>query len=212
MKKPIPHKANRTRQFIIEKAAPVFNKKGIAGTSLSDLTQATGLTKGSIYGNFKDKDDVAVCVFQYNVDYLISYLGRAIDRAVTATDKLLALPRAYRKLYKTMIAYGGCPILNTAAEADDTHQVLRQMTVDAIETMKKTIAALIEAGKGSGEFNDNTDAGKMAEVIIALIEGGSLLSKVTGKKTYMMNALEQIENLILSSALTRPRTIISAKS
>ena len=212
MKKPIPHKANRTRQFIIEKAAPVFNKKGIAGTSLSDLTQATGLTKGSIYGNFKDKDDVAVCVFQYNVDYLISYLGRAIERAATATDKLLAIPRAYRKLYKTMIAYGGCPILNTAAEADDTHQVLRRMTVNAIETMKKTIAALIEAGKGSGEFNDNTDAGKMAEVIIALIEGGSLLSKVTGKKTYMMNALEQIENLILSSSALRPQPVISAKS
>ncbi|MFO7997985.1 MAG: hypothetical protein R6U86_03280, partial [Bacteroidales bacterium] len=68
-----------------------------------------------------------------------------------------------------MIAYGGCPILNTAAEADDTHQVLRQMTVDAIKTMKKTIAAVLEDGKGSGEFNDNTDAGKMAQVIIALI-------------------------------------------
>ncbi len=212
MKKPIPHKANRTRQFIIEKAAPVFNKKGIAGTSLSDLTQATGLTKGSIYGNFKDKDDVAVCVFQYNVDYLISYLGGAIDRAATATDKLLAIPRAYRKLYKTMIAYGGCPILNTAAEADDTHQVLRRMTVEAIETMKQTMVDLVENGKASGEFNDKSDAGKMAEVMIALIEGGSLLSKVTGKKTYMMNALEQIENLILSSAVPRPQTIISAKS
>lgn len=211
MKKSIPLKAsqkvnqkiNRTRQFIIEKAAPVFNKKGIAGTSLSDLTKATGLTKGSIYGNFKDKDDVAICVFQYNVNYLISYLGRAIERAVTATDKLLAIPRAYKKLYKTMIAYGGCPILNTAAEADDTHQVLRCMTVDAIETMKKTIVALIENGKASDEFHDKTDACKMAEVMIALIEGGSFLSKVTGKKTYMMNALEQIENLIQSSAAIR---------
>ena len=60
-------KARQTRQFIIDKAAPVFNKKGVSGTSLSDLTRATGLTKGSIYGNFKDKDEVAVCVFQYNL-------------------------------------------------------------------------------------------------------------------------------------------------
>ncbi len=201
MKKSDKNKAERTKQFIIEKAAPIFNKKGIAGTSLSDLTEATGLTKGSIYGNFKDKDEVAVCVFQYNVDNLISYLARAIDKENTSIGKLLAIPRAYRKLYNTMIAYGGCPILNTAAEADDTHQVLCRMTVDAIETMKKTIYKLVETGKQSKELHHTTDTNKIAEVIICLIEGGSLLSKTTGKKTYMMNSLDQIEALIKSVSL-----------
>jgi AcrR family transcriptional regulator len=200
MKKTDPNKAERTRQFIIEKAAPIFNKKGIAGTSLSDLTKATGLTKGSIYGNFKDKDEVAVCVFQYNVNNLVSYLTRAMDKKNTSINKLLAIPKAYRRLYKTMIAYGGCPILNTAAEADDTHQVLCRLTVEAIETIKKTIFTLIETGKQSGEINPDTDTNKTAEIIICLIEGGSLLSKTTGKDTYMMNALKQIENLVLSSA------------
>ena len=56
-------KAEKTRQFIIEKTAPIFNKKGFAGTSLSDMTEATGLTKGSIYGNFADKDEVAMAAF-----------------------------------------------------------------------------------------------------------------------------------------------------
>jgi TetR/AcrR family transcriptional regulator, transcriptional repressor for nem operon len=196
MKKTAPNKAERTRQFIIEKAAPVFNKKGIAGTSLSDLTKATGLTKGSIYGNFKDKDEVAIYVFQYNVDNLISYLTQAIDCKDTFVGKLLAIPRAYRKLYNTMIDYGGCPILNTAAEADDTHQVLCRMAVDAIETMKKNITRLIQSGKKSGELHSGADTDKIAEVIICLIEGGSLLSKATGKDTFMMNSLEQIERLI----------------
>jgi AcrR family transcriptional regulator len=203
VKKTDQNKAKRTRQFIIEKAAPIFNKKGIAGTSLSDLTEATGLTKGSIYGNFKDKDEVAVCVFQYNVDNLISYLTRSIDKENTSIDKLLAIPKAYRKLYKTMIAYGGCPILNTAAEADDTHQVLCRMTVAAIENMKKTIFKLAESGRQAGELHTDTDTNKMAEVIICLIEGGSLLSKTTGKDTYMMNSLGQIEALIQSAASAR---------
>jgi len=59
-------KADRTRQFIVETTAGIFNKKGYAGTSLSDLTQVTGLTKGSIYGNFKNKEEVAVAAFEYN--------------------------------------------------------------------------------------------------------------------------------------------------
>ena len=38
------NKAEKTRQFIVEKTAPIFNMKGDAGTSLSDMTEATGLT------------------------------------------------------------------------------------------------------------------------------------------------------------------------
>ncbi len=53
-------KAERTRKFIVERTAPIFNMKGYSGTSLTDLTAATGLTKGSIYGNFENKDDVAI--------------------------------------------------------------------------------------------------------------------------------------------------------
>jgi AcrR family transcriptional regulator len=50
-------KAGRTRQFIIETTAPIFNTKGYEGTSMSTLTEATGLTKGSIYGNFENKEE-----------------------------------------------------------------------------------------------------------------------------------------------------------
>jgi len=48
-------KAEQTRQLIVEKTAPIFNVKGYAGTSVSDMTKATGLTKGSVYGNFANK-------------------------------------------------------------------------------------------------------------------------------------------------------------
>ncbi|MDA8404840.1 MAG: TetR/AcrR family transcriptional regulator, partial [Desulfobacteraceae bacterium] len=189
-------KSERTRRFIIGKAAPVFNKKGIVGTTLADLTEATGLTKGSIYGNFKDKDEVAIAVFQYHVDNLTAFLRREIDRETAAVAKLLAIPNAYRKLYKTMMAYGGCPILNTAAEADDTHQTLCRLTVEAIENMKKTIVSLIRTGQSMGEIGHETDPETNADIIIALIEGGTLLSKVTGKDTYMMRCLDHMERVI----------------
>ena len=51
-------KAEKTKEFIIEKSAPIFNKKGYAGTSLADIMEATNLTKGSIYGNFENKDEL----------------------------------------------------------------------------------------------------------------------------------------------------------
>jgi AcrR family transcriptional regulator len=48
----------------------LFNTKGYNSTSLSDITQATGLTKGSIYGNFENKDQVAIEVYKYNAGLL----------------------------------------------------------------------------------------------------------------------------------------------
>ena len=191
-------KARQTRQFIIEKAAPVFNKKGVSGTSLSDLTRATGLTKGSIYGNFKDKDEVAVCVFQYNVDKLVNSLFREMDKETSPVEMLLALPRAYGKRYRQIIDYGGCPILNTATEVDDTHEALCRLTVAAIERLKDRIASIAAMGIREGTLHGDIDPETMANIILALIEGGSMLAKVTGQDRYMIDSLEQIRTMILS--------------
>jgi AcrR family transcriptional regulator len=73
-------KAERTKQFIIEKTATLFNTKGIAATSLQDMTEATGLTKGSIYGNFKNKDEVALEVFRYNFKKVTNLVAEEMAR------------------------------------------------------------------------------------------------------------------------------------
>ena len=192
------NKAARTHQYIIEKAAPVFNKKGITGTSLADLTRATGLTKGSIYGNFRDKDELAIAVFQYNVDNLTQYFSKEINEAPTYLDKLLAYPRAYLKLSQTMLAFGGCPILNTATEADDTHQALCRLTAEVIDKWRQTIIKLIEKGQKAGEIKPETDAGAVAEIMISLFEGGGILSKVTGSDNYITSSIDQVEFILQS--------------
>jgi len=196
MKSAIHTRSERTRQLIIESAAPIFNKKGYAGTSMSDLTTATGLTKGSIYGNFKDKDDVAVHAFQHNIDLIFDFFSKELKAAGSTLDKLLAYPRGFRKVYRMILSYGGCPILNTAVEADDTHAVLRKMAVDVLAKWKKSIVSLIEKGKSEGVIDAATQAQNIAEILITIMEGGSVLSKVTGEESYMRNAIDTAEKMI----------------
>jgi len=202
MKHSIRSRSTRTRQLIIDSAAPIFNKKGYAGTSMSDLTAATGLTKGSIYGNFKDKDDVAVHAFQHNLDLIFDFFSKELKDAGPTLDKLLAYPRGFRKIYRMILSYGGCPILNTAVEADDTHAVLRKMAVDVLTKWKKSIVALITDGIEEGVIDSATNAQKSAEILIALLEGGSVLSKVTGEESYMLNAIDMAEEKITAMRRT----------
>ncbi len=199
MKKTIHNrKAAQTRQTIIEKTAPLFNKKGVAGTSLSDLTRATGLTKGSIYGNFKDKDAVALAVFEYNTANLLDFLSKSIEQQSTFIEKLLAIPDAYRRLYRQRVQFGGCPIANAATDADDTHPVLGKQVAETIEQLKQSMVDLIEKGKRAGEIQPLVDSEKTANIFISLIEGGSVLAKATGNEQYLMHSLEQIEYLVYS--------------
>src|SRR4051812_21757532 len=93
-------KAERTRQFIVEKTASIFNSKGYSGTSLNDLVDATGLTKGAIYGNFENKDEVALAAFEYNFGNITNYIASRIRERDSAIQKLLVYPETHRQVLK----------------------------------------------------------------------------------------------------------------
>lgn len=189
-------KSEKTKLFIIEKTAPIFNKKGYVGTCLSDMEEATGLTKGSIYGNFKNKDEVAVHAFKYNVKFINNAFETEIKNSQTYIDKLGAYSRVYRSIYRQVIQNGGCPIANTIVEADDTNVELNMWAVSVLEQWKNRIVKFITQGKIAGEIKEHCDSIKIATTIISLIEGSSILAKATCDISYIMNSLDHIDELI----------------
>src|SRR5262245_10706296 len=189
-------KSEQTKAFIIEKTAPLFNSKGYAGTSLSDITDATKLTKGSVYGNFANKDEVALAVFDYNLKKVVSILSAEIAGRSTAKEKLLAYGEVYANYDSPAFPAGGCPILNTATESDDTHPELKRKVAVAINNWKKNIVRIIENGIEAKEFASDTNAEQIALTIIALLEGGIMISQVTGKPAYQAMIMKSLRDYI----------------
>ncbi len=189
-------KAEKTRSFIIEKTAAIFNKKGYAGTSLSDLTEATGLTKGALYGNFKNKDEIALAAYDYNLRWVRANFEMLADHSKTAIERLLAIPEFYEKNFAAICQRGGCPILNTAVEADDNQPLLKKKVNKTIEGWKKNLSATINEGIENGEIKPGTDATKYACLLIALFEGGLTLSKSSGDLSFVNHALARMRELI----------------
>ncbi|MFN3848114.1 MAG: TetR/AcrR family transcriptional regulator [Spirosomataceae bacterium] len=190
-------KAERTKLFIIEKTANVFNKKGFAGTSLTDITDATGLTKGSIYGNFENKDDVALAVFDYNFGKVTKYIKDRILSFDNAIDRLLVYPDVYRNYYKIPFLEAGCPILNTSTEADDTHPQLRERAKNALNFWKTSLMNQINRGIERGEIKESTNAQQIAVIMMSLIEGAFMQAKVTGQLTELNVAMDYLEKIII---------------
>jgi TetR/AcrR family transcriptional repressor of nem operon len=172
-------KSARTRRFIIETTAGIFNTKGYQGTSMSDLTTATGLTKGSIYGNFENKEEVALACFDHNLEKLRKIIVQRMAYSNSYGDKLMVYVQIYKNYRQDIFPEGGCPILNTATEADDTNSFLKDKAARAVLRWKKGIAELIQGGITTGEFKANINATQIAFSMIALIEGGLMIAKIT---------------------------------
>jgi len=190
-------KAERTRQFIIETTADIFNTKGYAGTSMSDITEATGLTKGSIYGNFGNKEDVALAVFDYNYAKVSAVIQQRIRAAKTFHDKLMVYAQVYDQYTRNnLFPQGGCPILNTAVEADDTNSLLKDRAAQAILKWRRSVQNLMQGGVDAGEFKEGLDIPRLALSIIAMLEGGIMISKVTNSQACLDKIMNTVELLI----------------
>ena len=189
-------KSERTRQYIIEKASPVFNTRGYAGTSLTDLIEATGLTKGAIYGNFANKDEVALAAFDANFQRVTNYLKAEILTHDHAIDRLLVYPRVYKNFLHIPFLQSGCPILNTATEADDTHPALREKAANALAYWKRSLENQLLRGIERQEIKNNIQPTHIAVIIMSLIEGAIMQAKVTGSTTELNITMAFLEKFI----------------
>ncbi len=171
-------KAERTRQMIIDRAANLFNQRGYAGTSMQDIMESTGLTKGGLYGNFKSKEEIAVAAFEHAVAVVKYQVGKRTHVINNSLDKLKAVVYFYKEhLFDPPVA-GGCPILNTSIEADDNNPVLREKVVAALKYWQERIAITIRKGIEAGEIQPNADIDHFSSVFISTLEGGIMLSRV----------------------------------
>ena len=82
---------DHTIQLIFDQSLPIFNTKGYNAASISDITSATGITKGAIYGNFKNKDEVATAAFERGVEIVAGEISKRVRSQNNAPDKLIAI-------------------------------------------------------------------------------------------------------------------------
>ncbi len=188
-------KAEETRQAIIEKAAVIFNKNGYQRTSMSTLTGALGLTKGAIYGNFADKDELAVDAFRYSVGQVRERILSRLDLHEKPLDKLRAFARSFVDCFEETEKAGGCPVLNTAVDSDDAHPKLLREVRAVLADWEGSLTRLVRAGVESGDIRPDADAEAFAANFIALIEGGVLLAKTMGDRKYLERSVAGIDIL-----------------
>jgi TetR/AcrR family transcriptional repressor of nem operon len=189
-------KAEQTTKYIIQKAAPIFSKKGYAATSMADITQATGLTKGAIYGNFENKEAIAIAAFLKNVNDLLKQITKHQEKGKTPLQKLYLITDFYRNYNEYSKNLGGCPILNIGVDANQQDTKLLVKVQEIITRTQNNIVKLIELAKAGGEIKAHVDSDKFAKFLYTRIQGAVFMNQTMGDKRYLIDTANDIDQII----------------
>lgn len=189
-------KAEKTTKYIIETVAPIFNKLGYVGTSMSDLTEATGLTKGALYGNFENKEALAMSAFEYNSKRLLAVIDEQLNTKGTSLEKLFVLTKFYRNYDIYTMEMGGCPILKIGVDAQNNNELLAAAVRETIKTIEGKIALVLENGVNNNELRLPVTPLQFAKQLFTMLQGAVTMTTITTDRKYLMNTVAYIEVLI----------------
>ena len=189
-------KAERTTAFIIETVAPVFNKHGYVGTSMSDLTEATGLTKGALYGNFENKEALALSAYEYSIRKLLEAIDERLSIEGTSLEKLFSLTKFYRNYDVFTLEMGGCPILNVGMDAQHNNQQLAAAASETIKIIEGKIALVLENGVNNNEIRLPVTPLQFAKQLYTMLQGAVAMTTITNDRKYLMNTVAYLEVLV----------------
>ena len=189
-------KSEQTKLYILETVAPIFNKNGYAATSMSDITSATKLTKGAIYGNFKDKEELAIAAFKHTVKKLMFLIANHISKSESPIQKLYLIVDFYKDYYSVSKTFGGCPVLNVGVDANNQNSDLLEKVRLVIERIQDQVATIIENGIEVGEISTEINAMQYAKRIDTMIQGAIFMTYTMDDDFYMNDTMKQIDTMI----------------
>lgn len=189
-------KGEQTREMILERAAQLFSRQGYFGSSLSDIMHETGLEKGGIYNHFESKEQLALEAFDYAFALVQQRTRLAITGKKNAVDRLLAFVAVFQTIIEDPVLAGGCPVLNTAVEADDAHIPLRDRARHAMDIWRDSIQHIIRKGIERQEIRADVDADAFATVFISLLEGAIMMSKLYQDAIHVRRAADHLTRYI----------------
>lgn len=175
-------KGEKTRERIMDIAYDSIVQKGFAATSIEELVEAAGITKGGFFYHFKDKNDLARQLFERFLDEDEGILQTLEVRARELSDdplqSFLIFLNLYAQLMDDMEAlHPGCMVATVTYQERMFDRDVRQMNVDYLSRMRERFARWIEEVMASHPSRIDVDPHDLSDMMNVIVEGAIIQSK-----------------------------------
>jgi TetR/AcrR family transcriptional repressor of nem operon len=195
-------KGDLTRQRIIAQAAPIFNQRGYEGCSIQAIMEATGLEKGGIYRHFESKEELAAEAFDYAWNFTSSKRRFQLEEIADHADRI---KQHIANFVNRSGLPGGCPLLNTAVDADNGNPVLRERVRKALRSWQSMLRTILLDGIETGTIRADIDVVAVSNHIIGGLEGAMLISRIERNDAALCQALKHLDAYV-DAEVCKPRT------
>jgi len=178
---------------VLEKAGVMFASKGFEATSISDLTQAMGINKGSLYHAFGSKRDLFEAVLRKDVMGRQATAFRQLEGMSDPVAAILAIFDGAIAQHEGSPPNAGNLIIITALDLPEHSDGVRDIVKLAVRNLETLFARLIDQGHESGAISGTTGRDCTAKALVALITG----CRVFARGTYEVADLLDIKNCAL---------------
>ena len=169
-------KAGRPREFCTEEALEtalhLFRRKGYEGTSLSDLTEAIGVNRPSLYAAFGSKEDLFRRVLDRYAERYEAALAAALAQPTArGVAEALLLPSAPEPLPAKA---AGCLLVQGALACSDESEAVRCELAGRREAMVSTLRGRFEQAQADGDFPADAAPADLARYLVTVMHGMSV--------------------------------------
>jgi TetR/AcrR family transcriptional repressor of nem operon len=188
-------KGAATRDQILNAAARLIHVQGYQCTTLDDVLRASGVGKGNFYYYFKSKEDLGYAMIDRTTQ---AFVERSLGPAFADTEgdpiaQISAFLDRVLEAQRQRNCVGGCVMGNLASELSDVHEGFRLRLMGIFDIWRARLAEVVSRGQARGSLRADVDAPRLAQFLVAGLEGAILLSKVTRDITVMERCVEELK-------------------
>ncbi len=172
---PATAKGEATRAHLLRTAAVVFAEQGYAATTMAQLIDASGLTKGAFYFYFRSKAELALAVLGEQKTRFLDRVVAALAGRERAVDELLAMVPVMVELIESDPA--AWSVTRLARELAGEPQLTARVRA-SMAAWVALVAGVVRRAQAEGDLRAHVDADALAAVLVAAFDGLKSLTDV----------------------------------
>jgi AcrR family transcriptional regulator len=186
-------KGTQTRQHIIEKSLQLFSVKGYYNTSISDILEATGLTKGGLYGHFSSKEQIWYAVYDAALNIWRDVVFSGIQSSL---DPLLRIQTLIENDIKNKLGNnvfeGGCFFHSMLVEFSGQSPTMSNHILQGFIQLAGLLCTWLEEADQQGLLKKDLDFQEIANYIIISLNGAAALYASSRDPVILDQAVTQL--------------------
>lgn len=186
-----------SRELLLEAATELIRTKGYNSTTVDDLCEKAGVSKGTFFHNFSSKEDLAVAAANRWSEVTSEFFQTAPYHQINdPLEKILGYIRFRKEILNGELPEFTCLVGTMIQEVYSSHPQIKQACCDSIFNHAETLVADIAKAKKLYAPEAEWTPLSLALYTQAAIQGSFILAKAGGEVRYAADTIDHLENYI----------------